>query len=378
MKRTLAILLSAVASSASAYNVQIGITGLYTMDRVYTNNAFVFTIVPRNAHFERGNVQGVEIDEHTGQYDTHVALDRGYLTLSTQNGYYGKVTIPMAETTYVGTFGYYYSAIPGQDWRWFNAVCTMRGDPYSSISNFTGEDLNINGVLIKAGTSERLPFPHTLAMDEVPDVHFYDPYTGAAILPETDWADRSYWDGAYHLSWAGDFCITNGTSMTNREVSVERLVYSDVDTNKLLYAQNNAPIYQGVIILSTNVSLMTWWDFNQNEWGDPQAKINGEVVCPSHDTSHLISYHVNVGDVRVSEMSGVGSFTFTMSQTPQSGHSGGYCIMKVWDAQYGNNKEAYAATPQNHKAEISAGTGVATFRVTLDILTRDWKVEPAN
>ena len=374
MKRAITTLLAAAALSASAYNVQIGVTGLYTADRVYTNKTFVYTIVPTNTHLAVGNVGGVEIYERSNDC-AGISLNGGSISLYTQNGYYGTVTIPLAETTYVGTFGYYYSAIPGQDWRWFNAVCTVRGNPYSLVANRTGQDRYVNGLLIKSGESGNLPFPHTLTMDEVPGIRFFDIYSEDELFPADNGYGQTYWKGAYHLAWSGDFFFTDDTSLTNRAASAERLVYSDADTNKLLYAQNDKPIYQGTVSISTNVSLMTWWDFNQNEWGDPQAKINGEVVCPSHDTSHLISYRVNVGDVRVSDMSGVGSFTFTMSQTPQSGHSGGSCTFKCWDAQV----SAYADAPAEHRAEISGSTStVAKFRVNINIMTGVWKVEPAN
>ena len=176
MKRAITTRLAAAALSASAYNVQIGVTGLYTADRVYTNKTFVFTIVPTNTHLAVGNVGGVEIYERSN-YLAGISPHGGSITLSTQNGYYGSVTIPLAETTYVGTFGYYYSAIPGQDWRWFNAVCTVRGNPYSLVANRTGQDRYVNGLLIKSGESGHLPFPHTLMMDEVPGIRFFDIYS---------------------------------------------------------------------------------------------------------------------------------------------------------------------------------------------------------
>lgn len=375
MKRAIATLLSAAAISASAYNVQIGVTGLYTADRVYTNNAFVFTIVPTNTHFAFGNVGGVEIAERTGSDYTFASPDGNTIKLGTRGGYYGSVTIPLAETTYIGTFGYYYSAIPGQDWRWYNAICTMRGNPYSLVANKTGQDRYINGLLIKSGESGRLPFPHTLTMDEVPGIRFFDIYSENELFPEDDGYGQTYFDGAYHLGWMGDFFFTDDTTLTNRAMSAERLLYSDTDTNKLLYAQNNKPIYQGTVSISTNVSLMTWWDFTQSEWGDPQAKINGEVVCGSHATSHIISYVVNSGNISASEMSGEAVFMFTMSQTPESGKSGGACVFKCWDAHVAGYDDAPAA----HRASISGGAStVARFRVTLNVMTGVWKVEPAN
>jgi hypothetical protein len=46
--------------------------------------------------------------------------------------------------------------------------------------------------------------------------------------------------------------------------------------------------------------------------------------------------------------------------------------MRCWDKQY----SSYANAPENHRAEVSAGLGVARFRVTLNRNTGEWKVEP--
>ncbi len=145
-----------------------------------------------------------------------------------------------------------------------------------------------------------------------------------------------------------------------------------------MYGEDGEPVRKGLQIVSTNIALMTWWDFAESEWGSPQAKINGVVVCPGHSTSHIIAYTVNNNRLVVNEMTGKGYFEFEMSQTPGPGNgaSGGACTMRCWDASYGSKTSDYARTPAGHKAEIPAGLGVARFGFTVNIYKGTWKVEP--
>ena len=50
--------------------------------------------------------------------------------------------------------------------------------------------------------------------------------------------------------------------------------------------------------------------------------------------------------------------------------------MRCWDKNAGGDTSGYAAASDDHKAEVSAGLGTARFKLTVNILTGQWKVEP--
>lgn len=286
------------------------------------------------------------------------------------------IDITIAEVVKCPTFGWSYP--PYIDCRLEHGVFTMRGDPYSLVMNDTDKDRIVNGVMIKAGESKKLPFPFWLKMDKVDNIQFFDLTTGEEFFGQ-DFAGYGesgvyYKDGAYAPMWTGDFRFTDGTKKEN-EVPIEPLVFGDMSTsaeNKLLYADNNFPIYANGKEVSTNIQLMTEWAFDHSVWGgSPKAYINDTCVCSGHSTTHIIDYTVSTKGA-VFYGNGKGAVEFTMWQTPQSGYSGGSCLMRCWDKQY----SSYANAPENHRAEVSAGLGVARFRVTLNRNTGEWKVEP--
>ena len=299
-----------------------------------------------------------------------------------QDGNQGfSVDIDIAEVVKCPTFGWTY--LPYIDHRLEHGVFTMRGDPYSVVVNDTSQDRIVNGVMIKAGEGAKLPFPFWLKMDKVDNIRFFDLTTGEEFFGQ-DFAgyDESgvyYKDGAYAPMWTGDFRFTDGTKKENVLTNLNQIVFADLKTSSgnVLYATNNMPVYAGSVNITTNIQLNTWWEFDQDSWGgSPQAMINGEVVCNGHSTSHIIPYTVNANNLKVSEMSGIGYCYFTMSQTPQSGKSGGSCVMRCWDAKMGSSTSGYSNTPAQHKAEVSAGMGVARFKLTVNVYTGEWKVEP--
>jgi hypothetical protein len=51
-------------------------------------------------------------------------------------------------------------------------------------------------------------------------------------------------------------------------------------------------------------------------------------------------------------------------------------VMRCWDAKMGSSTSGYSNTPAQHKAEVSAGMGVARFKLTINTFTGEWKVEP--
>ena len=376
MMRMATLAFAALSLAASAFHVQVGVSGRYTDGGTFVNGTFIPNLVWTNMTDEVGATNG---------YFEGFSLDPARLShvqnwtfsIGTRNGYYGTITFTCDETVKIGTFGYYYSAISGQDWRMFNSVFTCRGDPYSTVLNDTGADRTINGVLIRAGQSARLPFPLELYMEEIDDVKFYDLTTGDELTPHADqYTGDIYIDyDHYYLGWTGDFKIT--CPATNRVMSAERLLYGEDASNSIVYAENSYPIYQERIY--TNIQLNTWWDFTQSEWGDaPVAKINGETVCGAHSTGHIIPYNTEEGFYYIIPVEERVTY-FTMSQVPQSGYGGGACVFKCWDASVSSSREGYAATAPEHKAEISGGVStVAKFKLTMNIKTGEWKVEPVE
>lgn len=253
-------------------------------------------------------------------------------------------------------------------------VVTMRGDPYSLVMNDTAEDRTVNGVLIPAGRTASLKLPIYLKTPEIDGVKFYDLDSGVELETPV------YWNGAYAPGYTGNIRISTAT-LTPTNAPDEKLVYGDMaaeNADRLLYATNGEPIYSSVVIIRTNITVNTWWDFAAADWGArPAAKINDSVVCSSHVTSHLIPYTVNTKDLRTNIL-GYGVVYFTMSMTPQTGFGGGACVMRCWDSSVANTVDGYADTPVDHKAEVSAGTGVAKFKMTIWQATGKWSVEPTE
>jgi len=296
------------------------------------------------------------------------------VTLSVYGGISGVTAdITIAETVNVGMLGYSGDTSIRMEY----GVFTCRGNPYSVVMNDTSTNRTINGVEIPAGDSALLLFPLYLKTAEIPNVKFYDLDSGVKLLSGT-----YYHNGCYTLRYTGNIRIRDNTStstFTPPNAPDETLVFGDMKTaneDKVLYAENDMPIRSAIVNMTTNIQLMTWWDFDHGAWGSPKAMINGEVVCDGHSTDHIIAYTVNANSLKVNGISGKGYVYFTMSQTPGSGYSGGSCTMRCWDASLGSSTSAYANAPADHKAEVSAGTGEARFKMTINFYTGTWKVEP--
>lgn len=286
----------------------------------------------------------------------------------------GDVNFLIAETVNLATIGY---AASGGIYLISNGVFTCRGDPYSTVVNDTSEDRTINGVQIRAGESAALKFPVYIRTDEIDGVRFYDLDSDTEIVPHDYGNGEIYRDGAYTLGWTGGIRIVGGAAVTN--APNEKLVYGDLNpanSNKLLYARNGMPIRSAIVDIATNVSLMTWWDFDESLWGSPKAKINGEVVCEGHSTSHIINYVVST-NITVNKITGKGNVSFTMSLEPSGGVGGG-CVMRCWDETVGSSTSAYYNAPTNHRAEVSAGLREARFVFEVDIYAHDWSVRPED
>ena len=284
--------------------------------------------------------------------------------------------VPYGEVVAVPQFG------PDDNERILNGLLTIRGDPYSPVVNDTISSIVVNGVTIPSGESAYLPFPICLYMAKIDGVRFFDVPGGGEIYTHDNGANyytQTYPLGRYELGWTGGIRIFDGVGAPTNSVPTETLVFGDMisaNEDKILYATNGMPVRSAIVNVTTNIQLQTWWDFNQSEWGSgPKAMINGEVVCDGHSTDHIIAHTVNANNLKVNELTGIGYVYFTMSQTPASGKSGGSCTMRCWDYNMGSTTEAYANTPAEHKAEVSAGLGVARFKITINIYAGTWKVE---
>lgn len=303
------------------------------------------------------------------------------ITLLPSGLYSNPAKIDVAEVVRCPTFGQATSA--SDDHRFEHGVLTMRGDPCSIVMNDTGEDRLVNGVLIRAGEAARLPFPFWLRMDKVDGIRFFDLTTGEEFSPQdfsgNEHLGLDYINGAYAPMWTGDFRFTDGTKRQVATSGTNQLLFADIATSSgnLAYSTNGMPLYASSVRIATNIQLNTWWEFSTADWGNsPNALLNDSVVCKGHSSSHIIPYSVNADGIRASGSTGIAHVYFTMSQTPQENYPGGSCVMRCWDAAGGADASGYANTLAGHKAEVSAGSGVARFRLSINTLTGEWKVEP--
>lgn len=369
-----------------AFNIQVGIscksqrTGLYYWGTAELGKTPSYCLASEGAASTLNNLYGIPIT--LGTYDTGTSsgsIGTGFFFNDTYNtssfsiladSYYPAYTYTpkMGVPVFVEEMGYSYR--PYVDRRFTDSVLTMRGDPYSLIINTTKKDLTINGVEIPAGESKRLIFPVYLAMEEVENIVFKSP-TDHTVLQH--YFHNLTSGPLYIIGWTGDILITiNGEEDSSLSPTNFLPLYADIKSEnqgKLLYAKNGAPVHQSKITLE-EVALNTEWAFSQAEFDTPVAYINGVKVCEGHSTGHIISHKLNTNSITTDFSTGIGSFTFTMSLTASSG--GGNCTMRCWDSAY----DTYDSAPESHRASISAGMGVATFKYTLFCDTGEWKVEP--
>lgn len=119
------------------------------------------------------------------------------------------------------------------------------------------------------------------------------------------------------------------------------------------------------------MTAMTEWVFDQEQYGVPQAIINGEVVCAGHSTTHIIDYDVAGEDPKQYQDPETGIYTFkmTMSIRPEVGRLGGPCEFRCWNNKYGNYDDAH----EGDKASVFGDNGtMASFRITFDPNTKKW------
>ena len=142
---------------------------------------------------------------------------------------------------------------------------------------------------------------------------------------------------------------------------------------QILYGSRSWPLYASVPIVKLTV--MTEWVFNQDSYGSPAVYINGEVVCPSHSTTHIIDYLVTPDDPEKhwDEPTKSYIFDFSMGITPSAGNAGGPCDFRCWDNRYGS----YSSAPENARASsFSSAPATKFFRAQFFIESREWRFYP--
>lgn len=207
--------------------------------------------------------------------------------------------------------------------------------------------------------------------------------TGWEVRSEQDWATVftpfTYESFSFDLPFIANMLIYEPSEKPTIHPLKGALVYGDMGADsggKILYGSNGQPLYAVPTIVTTNIMMATWWDFSHDDWGEsPQALINNEVVCMAHATTHIISHNINAHDMEV--YGNTGRVDFTMTLIPQEGYPGGACTMRCWGEMYGASEAGYTAAPAGHKAEVSAGTKTATFKLTINTKTGDWAVSPS-
>ena len=125
--------------------------------------------------------------------------------------------------------------------------------------------------------------------------------------------------------------------------------------------------------VSTNIYLMTEWQFNHGEVGHPHALINDEDKCQGHSTSHIIDYDVvpESGMEVYSSTAGSGGrgnvdFTMSLSEFKSARAK---CTFRCWERGY----ESFESAPKQHRASVTGTVStVAKFKISINTGTGDW------
>lgn len=350
-------LFAAFSPSAHAYNFTVGYSGLHS---------FSDTPISAQATFNADTLT------NNGEILAY-CTDGSFFTFSVKN----------SDTTrfYAAWNNMTYTYFPIQEATTFkgtlsDGVITFRGETFSRFYNLTGQALTINKTSVAANTSATIDCPWSVTFSGAGTNNYalVSAKTGEQVLTVTDNNKKSF------LPSADDIVIykLQPTATPRPDMSIIKgdILYGDIKSenqDKILYAQNGSPLYGKYYYMATNITLETEWAFSSSNWGAaPKAYLNGECVCSNHSTTHIIAYTINTEGLKANSESGIVTFTFTMSLTPEDGYSGGDCIMRCWDSTI----SAYNSAPAAHRASISAGTSVATFKFTFNVFSGEWKVEP--
>lgn len=138
------------------------------------------------------------------------------------------------------------------------------------------------------------------------------------------------------------------------------------------YADNPHPLLfqQAFKYNPTNVIVWTEWKFDQNAYGNPYAKINGETVCFGHSTTHIIDYNVGTATNWYYDASTkLYTTRFTMSiEIRDSSKTGGACEYRCW---FGAS--TYDAAEPNARASFSGDqSSCPRFKITCP----KWRNDP--
>lgn len=229
--------------------------------------------------------------------------------------------------------------------RW---VGSYFGDDYASYTKVASGTVTLE--MRSLLTGKVVPFKNDMSYSERIDL----PCVG-------NWVICEHGDPTQYPSWLYNDIEGDGSNV---------LYATNLTTGE--YADNPHPLLfqQAFKYDPTNVMVWTEWQFNQDAYGSPYAKINGETVCWGHSTTHIIDYNVGT-TTNWSYNASTRLYTteFDMSiEIRDSSKSGGSCVYRCW---FGAT--AYDAADPNCRASYSGDqSSCPRFRITCP----KWRNDP--
>lgn len=231
------------------------------------------------------------------------------------------------------------------------------------LTNLTGETLNLNALTIEDNkakyTLQNHFFPHR------EDVEYRDDSNNLLTVNQ--------FEGMDCITESRNVCVIKSKSFYDHETS-GLLVYANLKSGstagKILFGSSGLPLYSKFKKLIDSVVLNTEWVFDQDYYGSPSACVNGENVCLSHATTHIVTYDVG----KITSISDPIDFTMSISiNDPEK--IGGSCVFRCWDKDYGS----YDECPQERRASVSGDQSTtARFRATFNIVQTCFNLQALN
>ena len=291
----------------------------------------------------------------------------------TEGGYYGRLYF--GETYQLDVSGDLY-------------VAQHLTDVFVSSSKFDGKKItNMTDVDIAygvGGSSTQIPKGGAVWVTGTTTRFGRDAWnTSWEVHSEQDWSKTftpfTYSSGSYLVSYDfpqfANLIIYKPSTPPAIHTVAGALVYADMKDSSgtnLLYGASGQPLYSAKDIID-NFRVMTEWVFDSSHDGYTTAWINGECVCNSHSTSHIIDYVISATDNwRYDRATNCYQIDFTMQLQNKSGSSGYSVEQRCWIRDY----STYADAPADKRASASVTLGtLSTFRATINRSTGEKKIE---
>lgn len=208
--------------------------------------------------------------------------------------------------------------------------------------------------------------------------------TGSQLYLRHTETGRVYTGTEWHL---GSLTISNPPLFgrftvheTAPGASEDTPLYGNLQTdNRLILHGADGSVLYGDIAkwFATNFNVWTEWVFNEDYNGYLQAYINGENVCPTHTTGHIIENDVKIGSADFVVQNGLIECYFTMSLKISEGApctSTDSCTYRVW-----LNAETYDLALVGEKAAYSGNmASVVKFKLTYNGWNKTWTLEVSD